>query len=98
MNNMMDKFDYGCEQSNNGLRASHSGGYYEQRAYNPTIKVICSVNGVTLRTVKSIDTKVEILVDGVLFNRYPSVKVAEAFFIDFADISKAKFKKLACLA
>ena len=85
-----------CESSNH--HAAKGAGYYEQKAYNPTIKVICEINGVTLRTVKSIDTKVEILIDGELFNRYPSVKVAETFFVDFADISKAKFKKIACLA
>ena len=84
---------------NNGAEIEvHGCGKYEQKAYNPIVKVICSINGVTLRTVKSVDTKVEILVDGELFNRYPSVKVAETFFIDFAGISKAKYKKIACLA
>lgn len=84
--------NYNCESNNHIAKGC---GYYEQKAYNPTIKVICECNGVTLRTVQSVDTKFEILMDGVLTNRYPSLKVAEQFFMDFAGIGKAKYKKLA---
>jgi hypothetical protein len=87
-----------CRDSHNCESNHHSAkgcGHYEQKAYNPTVKVICEVNGVTLRPVQSIDTKFEILFDGVLANRYPSLKVATQFFIDLAGITPTKFKKLA---
>ena len=90
-----------CRDSHNCESNNHSAkgcGYYEQRAYNPTIKVVCAINGYTLRTVKSVDVKYEILEDGELLNRYPSLKVATQFFVDFAGITNAKFKKIACLA
>ena len=92
MNNMSDKYDYGY-QSNE--RKEHSCGVYKQVAYNPEIKEICKVDDLVLRTVKtSVSTKFEILDRGTLINRYPSLKVAESFFIDFAGITKGKYKKL----
>lgn len=73
----------------------HGDGHYEQKPYNPIIKNICSIDGVTLRTVQSIDTKFEILFDGVVMNRYKTLQIAENYFMDFTGITKAKFKKLA---
>lgn len=90
-----------CRDSHNCESNHHSAkgcGHYDQKAYNPTIKVICEANGFVLRTVKSLDVKYEILEDGELINRYPSLKIATQFFVDFADITNAKFKKIACLA
>ena len=73
----------------------HGSGHYEQKAYNPDITIICVVDTVMLRTVKtSIATKYEILDDGFLLNRYPNEKTAINYFIDFAGITKGKFNKL----
>ena len=87
-----------CRNNGDSSFRTTGCGYYEQKAYNPTIKVVCAINGYTLRTVKSVDVKYEILEDGELLNRYPSLKVATQFFVDFAGITNAKFKKIACLA
>lgn len=82
-----------CESDNK--HTAKGDGHYEQKAYNPIITIVCSLDGVTLRTVKSVDTKYEILFDGILMNRYPTLKIAENFFMDFTGITKAKYKKLA---
>lgn len=70
-------------------------GKYDQKAYNPEIKVVCQIDSLLLRTVKtSIATKYEIIDNGFLLNRYPNLKTAESFFIDFAGITKGKYNKL----
>ena len=66
-------------------------GHYESKAYKPTIKTICEHDGFVLRTVND---KPEILWDGEVVNRYDTIKTAETFFIDFADLTKAKYNKL----
>lgn len=80
---------------NNGIKIeAHGAGHYEQHAYNPIIKTIAEAEGFILRSIESVDTKYEILWDGELLNHYPNLKTAEAFFIDFAGISKAKYNKI----
>lgn len=80
---------------NNGPEIEvHGCGYYEQNAYNPIIKTIAKVEGFELRTVESVGVKYEILWDGEILNRYPSLKTAEAFFIDFTGITKGKYNKI----
>lgn len=69
-------------------------GAYESKAYAPTITTICEAEGFTLRTVESVGIRYEILWDGEVLNRYPSLKTAEAFFIDFAGITRGKFNKM----
>ena len=93
MNDMSDRYDYGYKSNEPEAKGL---GTYKQVAYNPEIKVLCKIDDLVLRTVKtSIATKFEILTDGVLLNRYPNQKTAEMFFCDFAGITKAKYKKLA---
>ena len=93
MNNMSDKYDYGYRSDEHSAKGC---GYYEQKAYNPEIKILCVVDALVLRTVKtSVATKFEIVDHGTVMNRYPNQKTAESFFCDFAGISKAKYKKLA---
>ena len=80
---------------NNGTEVeAHGIGHYEQRAYNPTIKTIAEAEGFTLRSIESVGVKYEILWDGEILNRYPSLKTAETFFIDFAGITKGKYNKI----
>ena len=85
-----NKYDYGY---NEGTRARGCGAY-DQKAYNPTIKTVAKINGFELRTIESVGVKYEILWDDEVLNRYPSLKTAETFFIDFAGISKAKYNKI----
>ena len=40
MNNMSDKYDYGYQSESHEARGL---GYYEQKAYNPEIKIVCKV-------------------------------------------------------
>ena len=75
-------------------RKAHGDGHYEQKAYNPTVKVICSYEHLILRSVETSTVKYEILWEGEVFNKYPTLKIAESFFMDFAGITKAKFNKL----
>ncbi len=87
-----EKYDFGY-QSNE--REARGLGYYEQKAYNPEIKIICKVEELVLRTVTtSVATKFEIVDNGTLLNRYPNLKTAESFFVDFAGITKAKYNKI----
>lgn len=80
---------------NNGAEIEvHGNGAYEQRAYNPTIKTIAKANAFELRSVESLGIKYEILWDDEVLNRYPSLKTAETFFIDFAGITKTKYNKI----
>lgn len=80
---------------NNGVEVeAHGAGAYNQRAYNPVITTIAEAEGFTLRTVESIGVKYEILWDGEVLNRYPSLRTAETFFIDFAGITKTKYNKI----
>lgn len=74
--------------------AARGCGYYEQHAYAPKITTIAEAEGFTLRTIESVGTKYEILWDGEVLNRYPSLTTAETFFMDFAGITKAKYKKI----
>ena len=80
---------------NNGTEIEvHGCGHYEQNAYKPTIKTIAESDGFELRTVENVGIKYEILWDGEVLNRYPSLKTAEAFFIDFTGMTKAKYNKI----
>lgn len=95
MNNMADKYDYGFNYNEDNNLRINSCGAYKQVAYNPEIKIFCEVNNCILRMVKtSIKTKFEILINGELINSYPSEKIAIDFFVDFAEITKGKYKKL----
>ena len=87
-----EKYDFGYQSEEKEARGL---GYYEQKPYNPEIKIICKVGELILRTVAtSINTKFEIVDDGMVLNRYPNLKTAEMFFIDFAGITKAKYNKI----
>lgn len=74
-------------------------GEYTNIPYNPTITTIAEANGVGLRSVeRSVGTVYEIRFDGEVLVKYPNLKNAEAFFIDCADITKAKYKKIKAVA
>ena len=80
---------------NNGVEVeAHGCGHYEQKAYNPIIKTVAEAEGFTLRTIESVGIKYEIVWDGEVLNRYPNLKTAETFFMDFAGITKAKYNKI----
>ena len=80
---------------NNGIEVeAHGCGHYEQHAYNPTITTIAKANGFELREIASIGVKYEILWDDEILNRYPTLKNAETFFIDFAGITRGKYNKI----
>jgi len=95
MSYLDSKYDYGYDYSEKKDVNNRSCGEYKQKAYNPEITVVCSVDEITFQIVKtSVATKFEILWDGALLNRYPNRKTAEAYFMDFAGITKAKYNKL----
>lgn len=72
---------------------------YTNIPYNPTITTIAEANGVELRSVeRSVGTVYEIRFDDEVLVKYPNLKNAEAFFIDCADITKAKYKKIKAVA
>lgn len=74
-------------------------GEYTNIPYNPTITTIAEANGVELRSVeRTVGTVYEIRFDDEVLVKYPNLKNAEAFFIDCADITKAKYKKIKAVA
>ena len=79
---------------NNGTEVeAHGFGFYSGKA--PTVKIICSVNGTTLRSVeKSTSTVYEIICDGEVYNRTTNRREAEALYLDFADLTRGKFNKI----
>lgn len=79
---------------NNGTKVeAHGVGAYIGKA--PTIETVCEAEGMTLKAVKGATlTRYEVICEGELFSRSNNKAEAEALFMDFARISKAKFKKL----
>lgn len=84
---MNTNFDF--DNSRCEVRA-HSDGHYVQKAFNVSSKTICKLNGFTL---ESYNETYRILCDGDVVNKYPTLREAEVFFIDFADTTRAKYKK-----
>ena len=85
--------NHNCESDNK--HTAKGDGHYEQKAYNPTITMVCEFGEMALRIVKAYDTKYEILCDGTLLNRYTTFKIAERYFMDFTGLTPAKYKKIA---
>ena len=84
---------------NNDRTVARGNGEYANVPYNPTITTIAKANGVELRSVeRSVGTVYEIRWDDEVLVKYPSLANAEAFFIDCADITKAKYKKIKVVA
>ena len=74
-------------------------GEYTNVPYNPTITTIAEANGVELRSVeRTVGTVYEIRFDDEVLVKYPNLKNAEAFFIDCAGITKAKYNKIKAVA
>ena len=83
----------------NKRQAVSGNGEYTNVPYNPTITTIAEANGVELRSVeRTVGTVYEIRFDDEVLVKYPNLKNAEAFFIDCADITKAKYKKIKAVA
>ena len=94
--NSTEKATIVCAENNacaNG-HGANGAGYYNQKPYNPTIKIICAYEHLILRSVEASTIKYEILWDGEVFNKYPTMKIAENFFIDLCGITRNKFNKL----
>ena len=84
-----------AEYDNSRVEVVSSGKKYVGVAYNPTVTIICNTGEFILQTIAtSVKTKYEILWDGDVLNTYPSLKIAETFFMDFAGLTKAKYAKL----
>lgn len=63
----------------------------------PIINDLYRVDDTLLREVTtSKGTTYELVLDDEVYNRFPSLKEATVWFIDFAGITKAKLKKVAC--
>lgn len=96
--NENNNYDYGYTygEEENIVRGD---GAYTNVPYNPEISVIANINGVTLQSVtRTVGTVYEIRWDGEVLMKHPNLKNAEAFFIDCADITKAKYNKIKAAA
>lgn len=83
-----------CRHTGRDIEATgKNGGAYVGKAVETTITTICEAEGFSLQKVESVGVKYQIIWDGELLNRYPSLKDAEAFFIDFTGMTKAKYTK-----
>lgn len=86
-------------RTNNERTVARGNGEYTNVPYNPTITTIAEANGVELRSVeRTVGTMYEIRWDDEVLVKYPNLKNAEAFFIDCADITKAKYNKIKAVA
>lgn len=91
MENNDSKYDYGYQQDS-GARGL---GSYVGKA--PTVRDLYRVDDTLLREVTTYKgTVYELVLDDEVYNRFPSLKEATVWFIDFAGITKAKLKKAAC--
>ena len=91
MDKNSEKYDYGYEQASGACGL----GSYVGKA--PTIRNLYSVDDTLLREVTTYKgTTYELVMDGEVFNRFPSLKDATVLFVDFAGITKAQLKKAAC--
>lgn len=83
-------------KGDNGHRATgKTNGEYVGKA--PTIHDLYRVDDTLLREVTtSKGTTYELVLDDEVYNRFPSLKEATVWFIDFAGITKAKLPKTAC--
>lgn len=84
---------------NNGdldFRTCGSGEYTNKP---PVVKVLCFINDVMLRAVEmSTRTVYEIVYDGDIFSRSSNLREIEAMYLDFADITRAKYNKIKAAA
>ena len=95
--NSTEKASIACSDNHGeytDTRKAHGDGHYDQKAYNPKIKVVCEYEHILLRTVETCKVQYEILWEGEVLNKYSTLKIAESFFMDFAGITKSKYSKL----
>lgn len=91
---MNENFDYGYNYNEEDTYV-RGDGFYTNVPYNPEILTIAEANGVSLQQVtRSVGTVYEIRWDSEVLNKYPNLKTAEAYFVDFAGITKAKYNKI----
>ena len=84
-----------CRHTGREIEATgETNGAYVGKAVETTITTICEAEGFSLQKVESMGVKYQIIWDGELLNRYPSLKDAEAYFIDFTGMTKAKYAKV----
>lgn len=83
-------------RGDNGHRATgKTNGEYVGKA--PAIRNLYNMDDTLLREVTtSKGTIYELVLDGEVFNRCPSLKDATVLFVDFAGITKNQLKKVAC--
>lgn len=85
---------FACRHTGKDIEATgKTGGAYVGKAVETITTTICETEGFSLQKVESMGVKYQIIWDGELLNRYPSLKDAEAFFIDFTGMTKAKYAK-----
>lgn len=77
---------------------NHTEGKYVSKVHESVVTTLYKVNGVEMRKTEAHKTIYTILVDGEEWSHVDNLSEAETLFVDFADISKAKLKKLAKLA
>lgn len=84
---------------NNGDPDFRTSGKGEYTNKPPVIKVLCFVNDVMLRAVEmSTRTVYEIIYDGDIFSRSSNLREIETMYLDFADITRAKYNKIKAAA
>lgn len=66
-------------------------GNYVSKAYAPEIAESYMANGITLQRIGE---RFDLYMDGDKLNSFFDRKTAETMFIDFADLTPAKFKKM----
>lgn len=72
-------------------QTAHGKGEYVSKAYNPEIAESYKANGITLQRIGN---RFDLYMDDDKLNSFFDRKTAETMFMDFADLTPAKFKKM----
>lgn len=87
-------------KGDNDQRATGAtGGAYNGKAYAPTIENLYKHEDTLLRSVENNGVvRYEILFDDEVYSRFPDLKKATVYFLDFTGLTKAKLNKVKCAA
>ena len=79
----------------NGHRAcGKNGGEYHSNGYNAVVTPLYRFDDVELRSVENNGAiRYEVLFDNEVYQRFPSLKNATVYFLDFSGLTKGKLKK-----
>jgi hypothetical protein len=90
---MTTSFEYDNSRCN--VCGSATNGAYSNKPYLATIKPLYQYEDMTLREISdSRGQRYEILFDDEVYQRFPTLKNAVAYFLDFSGLTKRQMEKV----